>query len=149
MRKAFSIAELMIVVAIMGILAALVVPCLSDHTDEAKEAAAKDDLRILRSVIEFYAVRHGSVAPGYPDNNRSAAPTAEHFRMQTTTPERYLSTMPVNPFNKLHTIHIIRDRDAFPADASGAYGWVYQPATKEIRVDWPGRDREGIRYFDY
>ncbi|RKY11715.1 MAG: hypothetical protein DRP65_03460, partial [Planctomycetota bacterium] len=49
MKKAFSLVELLIVVAILGILAAIVVPEFQTYTQQAKEAAAKDNLRILRN----------------------------------------------------------------------------------------------------
>lgn len=149
MRNAFSLVEMVIVVAMIGIMAALVIPCFNGQTLEAKEAAAKDDLRILRSAIEFYAVRHSSVAPGYPDNDLTRVPTADQFRTQMTAQEICLRKIPENPFNNLDTMYIIKNGEAFPADATGAYGWIYQPATKMIRLDWPGRDNGSVRYFDY
>ena len=65
MAKAFSIAELVIVAAIIGILAALAVPTLHSHSMEAKEAAARENLQLLRGAIELYAARHAGVPPGY------------------------------------------------------------------------------------
>ena len=55
-KKAFSLIELIIVVAILGILAAIVLPIFQSHSEEAKEAASKDNLRILRNMVQFYAV---------------------------------------------------------------------------------------------
>jgi len=43
--------EMLIVVAILGILAALVLPTFQGHIQQAKESAAKDNLRILRNAI--------------------------------------------------------------------------------------------------
>ncbi|GAH74356.1 unnamed protein product, partial [marine sediment metagenome] len=72
MKKAFTLVEILIVVAILGILAAIVIPQFQAHSQEAKEAAAKDNLRILRNAIELYAVQHGGVPPGYPADNPDA-----------------------------------------------------------------------------
>jgi hypothetical protein len=36
-----------------------------------------------------------------------------------------------------------------PQDATGAYGWIYQAQTKSIKLDWPGTDKTGTRYYDY
>ena len=149
MRKAFSIAELVIVAAIIGILAALVTPLLHGHALEAKEAAAREIVQLLRGAIELYAARHAGVAPGYPDNDPTSGPTAQQFQEQTTVQERCLLQIPQNPFNNLNRVRIIGNDDDFPGEATGQNGWIYQPATKIIHVDWPGSDRHGIRYFDY
>jgi prepilin-type N-terminal cleavage/methylation domain-containing protein len=149
MGKAFSIAELMIVVAIIGILAAMVLPTLHCHGLEAREAAAREDLQLLRGAIELYAARHGGVPPGYPDNNLGGTPTAECFRTQTTVEDRCLLQMPDNPFNSVSSVRIIGNEEGFPTEPTGHDGWIYEPATKNIRVDWPGSDKHGTRYFDY
>jgi len=150
MRKAFSIAELVIVAAVIGILAALALPTLHSHSMQAKEAASREDLQLLRGVIELYAARHAGVPPGYVDNKPTTEPTAECFRSQITVVEdRCLLQIPENPFNKLSSVRIVGNEELFPAEAAGDYGWVYQPATKIIRVDWLGSDGHAIRYFDY
>lgn len=149
MRRGFSIAELMIVAAIIGILAALVVPYMGNHALEAKEAATRDNLRILRDAIEFYAVRHGDTAPGYEGDNRQTQPTAECFRRQLVVEANCLRRIPTNPLNGLDTIRIIGNDEAFPAQGTGAFGWIYKPATGTIRVDWPGSDPQGALYATY
>ena len=149
MRRAFSIAELVIVVCIIGILAAMVLPSFQNNAMEAKIAAAKDNLRILRSVVELYAANHKDVSPGYPDNEFSAAPTEEAFIQQTTIDETYLRDIPSNPFNNLNTIDVLADDEDFPVQASGDYGWLYKPLVRKIRIDWPGADDKQIRYYDY
>jgi general secretion pathway protein G len=61
MKRGFSLVELMIVVAVLGIMAAIVVPQFQSHSIEAKIAVAKDNLRILRSAIDLYTAQHGSL----------------------------------------------------------------------------------------
>jgi len=149
MKQAFSIVELIIVVAILGILAAIVMPQFQSHATQAKEAAAKDNLRVLRSAIELYAAKHTGVAPGYKDNDPTTAPSSDYFRKQTTLDSHYFVKMPLNPFNKLDTIRMIGNGESLPAGATGNFGWIYQPARETIRLDWPGVDKDGIRYYDY
>ena len=149
MRKAFSLVELMIVAAVIGILAALSVPYLHNHAAEARDAAARDNLRIFREAIQSYAVHHGDTAPGYPGHDRNAEPTENSFRLQLTVEENHLRKIPANPFNDLDTIHMIGNNEAFPAAGTGNYGWIYQPATANIRLDWPGQDSQGVSYLDY
>ncbi|MFQ6034775.1 MAG: type II secretion system protein, partial [Sedimentisphaerales bacterium] len=149
MKRAFSLAELMIVLAILGILAAIVLPYFRSHTTQAKEAVAKDHLRILRSAIELYPAQHGGVPPGYKDNNPQTIPSSVYFQQQVILQGNYLRKTPENPFNKLDTMNVIGNNETFPAEATGNFGWVYKPATKTIRLDWPGTDKDGIRYYDY
>ncbi len=40
-KRAFSLVEMLIVISIIGILGAIVIPMLQDHSHKAKEAAAK------------------------------------------------------------------------------------------------------------
>jgi len=146
MKRAFTLVELMIVVAILGILAAIALPEFTAQTQQAKGAAAKDILRILRTAIERYAVENNDIPPGYPDNEPLIPPLEAAFKLKI---HKYLNDMPESPFNNLDTIRMIQNNEPFPADATGEYGWVYKPQTKNIRLDWPGTDSNGVRYFDY
>ena len=149
MRRAFSIAELAIVVCIIGILAAIVLPVFQNNATEAKVATARDNLRVLRSVVELYAVNHKGVPPGYPDNDPGSQPTVADFSQQTTVDETYLRSIPRNPFNNLSTMRVLGNGEAFPANATGNFGWIYKPGSRTVRLDWPGQDDKGMRYYDY
>lgn len=151
MNKAFTLVEVLIVVAILGILAAIVVPQFQSNTQQAREAAAKDNLRILRQQIEFYAARHGGVPPGYPNNDPSMSPSNLPFWYQMIENGDYLSKMPVNPFSGETVIKMVYNDEDFPTEplVTSLYGWIYQPATKTIKLNWPGTDSEGISYFSY
>jgi general secretion pathway protein G len=149
MKRGFSLVELMIVVAVLGILAAIVVPQFQEHATQAKEAVAKDSLRILRSAIELYTARHSGVPPGYNGNNPQVPPSNLDFCQQLVTEGRYISEMPQNPFNKREDIRVIGNSEIFPQNPTNQFGWVYQPATKTIRLDWLGADKSGISYYEY
>ena len=149
MKRGFSLVELMIVVAVLGILAAIVVPQFQQHATQAREAVAKDNLRILRGAIELYTARHGGVPPGYQNNNPQSSPSDSVFNQQLIIEGRYISEMPNNPFNKQQDIRIIANDETIPQNPTGQFGWIYQPATKTIKLDWPGTDKSGIPYYEY
>lgn len=150
MKKAFALAEILIVVAIIGILAAIVLPEFQDHVQQAKEAAAKDNLRILRNAIELYAHQHNGVPPGYDGNDPSTTPLYIFFVSQLVLAGDYLPKLPENPFNGEILVKMIGNAEDFPTEPVEPYnGWVYQPATKTIKLNWEGTDTAGVAYFDY
>jgi prepilin-type N-terminal cleavage/methylation domain-containing protein len=150
MKKAFSLVELMIVVAVIGILAAMVIPKVQDYTTQAKEAAAKENLHILRDAIELYATKHNGIPPGYYNNDpvHYTVPVNAYFVTQLCD-AMLISTVSKNPFNGNTFVQCLRDNADFPSDATGAWGYIYKPATETIKLDAVGTDSQGIRYFDY
>ena len=149
MKRAFSLIEILIVVAILGILAAIVMPEYLSHSQKAKEVTAKDNLRMLKDAIERYAVQHNGLSPGYRQENPSNPAGGIGILEGHLSP--YLLKLPENPFNKLSVVKIIQNWEDFPAEPVeiDAVGWVYKPATKNVRLNWAGTDSEGLAYFDY
>lgn len=63
-RRGFTLIEILIVVVILGILAALIVPNVASTAQEASASAAYSQLTAVRGQIEMYKLRSGGVAPG-------------------------------------------------------------------------------------
>ena len=55
----FTLIEVLVVVAILGILAAIVVPRLMDRPDDAKRVAAKSDVGALVQSLKLYRLDNG------------------------------------------------------------------------------------------
>lgn len=165
-KKAFTLVELMIVVTILGILGALVLPTFQGHIAQAKETAAKDNLKVIRTQIEIYKMNHDGVPPGYI--NGSEAPTALlalQFTATTTitgavSPSTiqagayvngpYIKKLPENPYNKLSDIAYVASGTAFSAAVDGtSSGWLYKKETAEFTINWTGNDSDGTAYIDY
>jgi prepilin-type N-terminal cleavage/methylation domain-containing protein len=151
MKKSFTLTEILIVVAILGILAAIILPMFQSHTQQAKESAAKDTLRVVRNAIELYAAKNDGVPPGYLNNNPDSTPIAPVFGEQMINSGKYLSERPENPFSSISAIRVFGNDETFPeAPVSiDTFGWFYQPATKTFKLNWPGTDSSGKTYFDY
>jgi prepilin-type N-terminal cleavage/methylation domain-containing protein len=150
-NKAFSLVELMIVVAILGILAAIVFPEFQNNSEKAKTTAARDNLRILRNAIQLYAAQHNDVPPGYTNDKLDGGITGMNFYWQFVYSGEYISYMPENPFNGLSLTDIIQKGDSLPDSPTDydTYGWIYDAQTKTIKLNWPGIDSQGIPYYDY
>ena len=150
-KPGWTLAEMLIVAAIIGILAALAMPVLQGHYEKAKSATAKDSLRLLRNAIEIYEAQHNNIPPGYRNNDPEDVATQRAFRLQLVTNGGYLNEIPENPFNNIIVIKMIANANAFPTEPSATdlFGWIYKPATKEIKLNWTGTDEEGVSYFDY
>ena len=57
-KRGFTLVEILIVVVILGILAAIVIPQFTQASTEAKTNSLCSDLQTLRSQIELYKVQH-------------------------------------------------------------------------------------------
>jgi len=164
--KAFTLVEILIVVVLLGVLAAIVIPAFGNSSTNAREATLATNLKLLRRFVLVYTSHHLEVGPGYPDGDTTAAPTDATFRNQAmlssnaqgeTAPRGtagykfgpYLSKIPVNPFNKLDTIQMLGNGENFPAAADGSHGWICKPETGEIHADNIGADEAGTDYYAY
>ncbi len=78
--KAFTLVEILIVVVLLGVLAAIVIPAFGSSAMSAKQSALAQDLRILQRYILIYKCHHMEVAPGYPDGDTTAVPTGAVYR---------------------------------------------------------------------
>lgn len=99
--KAFTLIELLIVVAIIGILAAIAVPNFINAQVRAKVARAQADMKSLSTAIQSYQVDNNSFPPDGDDLeqfNPSDYNSAARMRL-LTTPISYISSLPTDPFH--------------------------------------------------
>lgn len=85
-RKGFTLVEILIVVVILGILAAIVIPQFTNASSEAKQASLRSDLQTLRSQIELYKVKNSDTPPA---------------TLATLVTAGYIQAIPANPYNGL------------------------------------------------
>ena len=80
----FTLVELLIVVIILSILAAIVIPQFASSTSDAKYSALDTNLATVRSSIELYYQQHGTY-PGATASSGGTPPTGGDSNVATVT----------------------------------------------------------------
>ena len=95
--RGFTLIEVLVVVAILGILAAIVVPRIMDRPDEARRVAAKADIGGIVQALKIYRLDNGA----YPSTEQGLLalvqkPTTNPVPANWTKP--YLDRLPKDPW---------------------------------------------------
>ena len=158
-RGGFTLIEVLIVVVILGILAATVLPQFTSSTANAKESALRGDLSTLRSQVNLYKFQHDGVYPnGAADNVIKQLTLASNLTGDTAAAGTagyaygpyFIGQLPMNPYNggngvlcKTGTL-VAADVDPSATQGGAKVGWIYSTTTGQVMANSAGAAADGV-----
>jgi general secretion pathway protein G len=140
--RGFTLVEVLIVVVIMAVLAAVVIPQFSASTDDAKRSTGEFNLSTMRSIIQIYKAQHNATNPAHDATAKTLpgllAKTLANGTVDAAGPYGpYLVEFPDNPYtNSTDVVLTTKTKATLTAgDVSAAGGWLYNVTTGEIWLD--------------
>ena len=138
-RRGFTLVEILIVVVILGVLAAIVIPQFSSATAEAHLNTLLGNLQTVRSQIQLYKIQHNDLLPGQASFGGDVA-EADFLAALTNdaTYGSYVSKIPENLFiadaaNRV-AVTCVNAAAATPAGNEGT-GWWFNAANGDFRAN--------------
>ena len=175
--KGFTLVELLIVVIILAILAAILVPQFASSTDEAKSSSLDTTLSNMRSAIDLYYQQHGKYPAavvstggtcdtGTADTTGSTVNSSAAFIAQMTRftnsagqacsgtganfkygPYLKKDTLPLNPITNSNAL-VVSTTGTLPLTSTTAgAGWLYDVKTGQFVANDTNTDPSGLAYF--
>jgi len=129
----FTLVEILIVVIILGILAAVVIPQFTNASTSARQGNLTTQLQSLQEQIAYYKVQHNNTNPPllttgwkvltqYTDVSGNVSATADAVHIYGP----YLPAAPQNPLTAATNASVVA------ADPGSSPGWVYSETNGKI-----------------
>ena len=169
-QKAFSLVELVIVIIILGVIAAIAIPRISSGSKNAGDAALRANLATLRNAIDWYYGEHNMIFPGAKlDGLGNAAESYEALVSQLTMYSKAdgscsadkNSAFPFGPYLRngfpnltvglnagKNTVNIVNQVTPLTSTPANGNGWVYNVATGQIIANADQVGNDGTTTFD-
>jgi general secretion pathway protein G len=124
-KSGFTLVEILIVVIILGILAAIVIPQFTNASQDARESALLSQLQTLRSQIELYKLQHMDVLPDLVTNWNPMTTKTDISGAASVNPNDFGPYMQSAPTNPINTLSNVTNGDTALAAAAADCGFIY------------------------
>ena len=158
-KSGFTLIEILIVVIILGILAAIIIPQFTEASSEARESTLVSNLQTLRSQIGLFKVQHNDSYPG--DTDADGVPDdAANFELDLTTQTDvdgaqavggdfgpYMQSVPDNPFITVDGTALFSVGTGAPPGDDSSH-WYIDDATGNVWANDSDQTADGIDHSE-
>ncbi|HEV3021368.1 MAG TPA: type II secretion system protein [Pirellulales bacterium] len=140
-RSAFTLVELVVVVMILGILAAIAAPKLFNTTKAATDNGLKQTLGVVRNAIEMYACSNAGVFPGADGTQATFYANLQPY-LRTGAP---FPSSPVGAKN--NQVRIQSTGQPLAADGAPTTGWAFDNVSGQFIVNSSALSSDGVTTY--
>jgi len=142
----FTMIELMIVVAIIGILAAIALPRFADMMEKSREGATKGNLRSLKSAGSIYYAEAEGI---WPQTINSSSTYRFSLYIDTIPVVRVTGKFDLNHMTTVPTGRVVALGPAGTAPNSQSSGWMYDSTLGRFFINSTLMDSKRVPYSFY
>ena len=117
-----TLLEMIVVLAIIALIAALIVPNIIGRPDEARVTVAKTDLRTISAALKMYRLDNGDYPSGAQGLAALAVKPASEPLPRNWSPEGYLAQVPVDPWGRAYIYRYPGTAGGFDLESYGKDG---------------------------
>ena len=130
-KTAFTLVEILIVVVILGILAAIVIPQFTSAAEDSKLSNLMSNLQSIRAQLELYKMHHNETYPTNINTQLTSKTDSDGTINPAGAYGPYLHIFPANPF-------IDDPVEGVKTSGAAGEGWSYTAATGVVVANTAG-----------